>query len=252
MRDDLVPVAHFPLMPEAHMARSLLEAEGVHAVVGGEEATTAFAGLDFDSAGVQLYVRAEDADEAAALLAEAQSGHEEEEAPPLERGTWLCPECDTAVRDDRSRCPECDTPRSDFQTTSPLALRPMDAGDRPRVRVEGIQAGPPSPPAVEADPPPAAPAELQGDPIPPTPAGDELVYRALRVMLVSLFCLPFFPLVGLLVVPVGGYLLLRATFARDVPPPTHRALPWFLLAALVLLLMFGTYVAPLGILVLVW
>src|SRR5262245_19284701 len=57
-REDLVTVETFWSAPEAHMARSLLEAEGIQAIVTDELETTMTWGLLQDHGGVKVQVPA--------------------------------------------------------------------------------------------------------------------------------------------------------------------------------------------------
>jgi hypothetical protein len=67
--EDLVTVATFGSAPEAHMARSRLESEGIHAFVTDELAGNAL-GLFPALSGIRLQVAGKDAARAHALLAE--------------------------------------------------------------------------------------------------------------------------------------------------------------------------------------
>lgn len=68
-QEDFVTVGLFANAPEAHMARSLLEAEGLHAYVMDELATTTW-GFPTPLDGVPLQVAHKDVDRARAILAE--------------------------------------------------------------------------------------------------------------------------------------------------------------------------------------
>lgn len=68
-QSDLLTVGLFPSAAEAHMARSLLEAEGIHAVVMDELANVAW-GFKNPLDAVPLQVTAKDADRARAILAQ--------------------------------------------------------------------------------------------------------------------------------------------------------------------------------------
>ncbi|NWG52796.1 MAG: DUF2007 domain-containing protein [Hydrogenophilaceae bacterium] len=75
---DLVVIARFRDGPEAHIARSLLESEGLMAFVAETEALGALPHLIFGQGGYRLQVASEDVDAALAILRDAQL------APPLE------------------------------------------------------------------------------------------------------------------------------------------------------------------------
>jgi len=77
---DLVVIARFRDQAEAHIARSLLESEGLLAFVAESEALGALPHLIFGQGGYRLQVPAESIDEARAILRDAQL------APPTEEG----------------------------------------------------------------------------------------------------------------------------------------------------------------------
>jgi hypothetical protein len=68
--EDFITVATFGNAPEAHMARSRLEAEGIHGYLMNEMSATAIWGLMNAPDGVQLQVAEKDADRARDVLAE--------------------------------------------------------------------------------------------------------------------------------------------------------------------------------------
>ncbi|MBI1186375.1 MAG: hypothetical protein GC206_03460 [Alphaproteobacteria bacterium] len=75
---DLVVIARFRDAPEAHIARSLLESEGLLAFVAESEALGALPHLIFGQGGYRLQVPEEDAQQALDILRDAQL------APPAE------------------------------------------------------------------------------------------------------------------------------------------------------------------------
>lgn len=219
MDDRLVQIGKFGLPAEAHLAKSLLENEGIAAHVESQEGDSLLGLALSGTGGVALYVRAEDANRAAVLLAEAQSGgRDPEDEDPFRAGRlWLCRVCDTPVDADRGRCPECDSPRTDIQVDTSRWTRPGQADERPQPRVETIQAQAP-PPAPEA-PPEATPQERDPDLTLTVSPGDRLVYRAFRYTAFGFLFTPF--------IIAGVYCLLRAMFDKRVPQPSDKAVPWF-------------------------
>lgn len=71
---NLVPVATFSFLPEAEVARTLLEAEGIEAVVQDEVFTSLMPPVAMASGGVTLLVAPEELERAGALLAAAPEG----------------------------------------------------------------------------------------------------------------------------------------------------------------------------------
>jgi hypothetical protein len=75
--DDFVTVAIFARAPEAHMARSRLEAEGIHGYVMDELSTTTLGFPTLD--GVPLQVAPKDLERARAILADVHHNPDEED-----------------------------------------------------------------------------------------------------------------------------------------------------------------------------
>lgn len=70
----LVPIASFATAFDAHLARGLLESEGLRVVVIDEHLVSANAALAYAVGGVKLLVRAPHAQRALAILAARQRG----------------------------------------------------------------------------------------------------------------------------------------------------------------------------------
>ncbi len=114
MADRLVTVATYSLSTEAQLARNMLEAEGIQAILSGELATTLQIG---QVAQIRLEVRAEDAGRAAALLAEVALEKDWEERAAGD--TWACGVCGDAVAEGVAVCPTCATPRDAIRGAEP-------------------------------------------------------------------------------------------------------------------------------------
>jgi hypothetical protein len=155
------------------MAKSLLEVEGIEAILSGNLVADTFAGLTGMGDQVVLQVREEDAQRAVGLLAaaSAQASLDEDWEAQAEAGVWTCPLCGTAVPEDRSVCPACQShrtgiqqgpgPRDDLQR--PSRREPVNEGiQQARDR---IQSSAPSPlPATEFDTVPPKPSTHSGPP----------------------------------------------------------------------------------------
>jgi hypothetical protein len=113
MPDRLVTVQSFTVEHEAHLARNLLESEGILAFLGGEMTAVALPGL------VHLQVRATDAPRAVAVLAAVALDDDWEERSTA--GAWTCSVCGDAVLGGLMACSTCATPRD--------AVRPAGRGE---------------------------------------------------------------------------------------------------------------------------
>jgi hypothetical protein len=130
MSDRYLPVATFAFVPEARIAVNMLVANGIKAILEGEEVGTLFAGNFGIGDQVRLLVPADDAPRAAALVAEAQGALEagwEEEAVQ----TAVCALCGEALVDADTVCPACRSPRDGITAQPP---RPPEQRIRPEER----------------------------------------------------------------------------------------------------------------------
>ncbi len=108
--DRFIPVATFRCVSEAHLAKHMLEAEGIASLIEGIEAGGTLNGLGL-SDHIRVHVLAQNAGRAALLLADVQSRAElpadwEDEA---ERG-HVCSLCGEPVEEAVMSCPMCKTP----------------------------------------------------------------------------------------------------------------------------------------------
>jgi len=153
MSDRLVTIASFAFMPEAHMAKNLLESEGILAFVAGELTADAIACIASEA---QLQVRAQDAQRAVSLLADAaaQASLADDWETQAESGVWTCPLCGTAARLGATVCPACRTANPGI-TTDPRDVRTdLDRGRRGADQVkkgDQIQEGRPRSPLPDAE-----------------------------------------------------------------------------------------------------
>jgi hypothetical protein len=152
MADNLVIVASYYSALEAQMARNLLEAAGIKAVLGGELMADTFSGVCDP---VHLQVHRRDARRAVSLLASAGTSVEPEEGweEQAERGARPCPVCDTLVSSRLAACPFCQAPNQSIQTApgdlyskAPKQPAPSPAeGVQVRDQVTGQAPLPPAP-----------------------------------------------------------------------------------------------------------
>jgi hypothetical protein len=86
MADNLIPVATFRTVAEAALVRSMLEAEGIPALLDGEESAAMLGPLTGSREGVRLLVAEEHQERAAAILnAPAEDGAARSDEPLLFR-----------------------------------------------------------------------------------------------------------------------------------------------------------------------
>src|SRR5947209_18448617 len=108
MSDRFVTVASYTFPPEAQMARNLLEAEGIPAVLANEMTGDAFAGMGDP---IHLQVKAADARRAVSALAaaSAEAALDEDWEAQAEggAGVWPCPLCGGPVSNRLTVCPAC-------------------------------------------------------------------------------------------------------------------------------------------------
>jgi hypothetical protein len=115
--DKFITVATYSLAYEAELARNLLAAEGIAALVGGD-----MAGSLLPTFEIQLQVAAGDAQKAAALLAAAESATLDEDwESKAESGVWTCSLCGEAVPEGETACRSCQTPRDAIRATRPAS-----------------------------------------------------------------------------------------------------------------------------------
>jgi hypothetical protein len=111
MSDRFVTIAAFDSPIEANLVLGLLEGECVRAMLGGEEATSVFAGLGI--AEITLQVHETDVARADEILDEYQQDADEPGLADQEAPTgWVCSLCGDLAAEDATVCPSCQTPRS--------------------------------------------------------------------------------------------------------------------------------------------
>ncbi len=147
MSGRFVTVATYSLPYEAELARNMLEAEGIEAIIGGD-----LTGGMLPLGEIQLQVREEDAAGAVGILADqaARATLEDDWETQAESGAgvWTCSLCGEPVPENATLCPSCQTPRDAIRTD-------------PRPEPGQLLAGEPGPPPPEAlqrrDPPSSTP-----------------------------------------------------------------------------------------------
>jgi hypothetical protein len=132
MSDRFVTVGTYALAYEAELARNMLGAEGIEAVVGGD-----LAGGLLPLGEIQLQVREQDAARAAGILAEqaARATLDEgwEDRAESGAGVWVCSLCGEPVPQDCTVCLSCRTPRDSIRADRPPGkghVQPADPGPR--------------------------------------------------------------------------------------------------------------------------
>jgi DNA-directed RNA polymerase subunit RPC12/RpoP len=91
---DIVTVARYETPWEAHVARGLLESEGVPATIADEHLVGANFALSYAVGGVKLKVSTDDLVRARAVLADLQRGvYEDALAEELGEAVDACPQC---------------------------------------------------------------------------------------------------------------------------------------------------------------
>ncbi len=88
---------------EAHLVRTLLEAEGILAVVQGESLRMGVGEVPFTAAYPTVHVREEDAQAAADVVAQFQA--ERDQTPEGE--PWVCPTCGEMIEPQFAQCWRC-------------------------------------------------------------------------------------------------------------------------------------------------
>jgi hypothetical protein len=216
--DQLVTVATYTLPYEAELAKNLLEAEGIRALVGGDLSGGLLASFQ-----VQLQVPEEDAPRASAILAaQAAAALDEDWEDRAEAGVWTCSLCGEPVPEEQSVCRSCRTPRDAIRANRPPSLLQTDAPSPPSDAIQArdqVRATVPPPsaplPSVEVEP-----DEGPSEPEPPSAAGDDLARRA------------FIAAVFGFVVGSGAWLIGGLTFhlVIDIPSLLLLMLSWWYLA----------------------
>src|SRR3990172_2103817 len=109
--DELVTIAKFGSPQDAHLLRSVLEAEGIRACVVDDVTTTWLWYLGTALGGAKLQVAKRDADRAKGALREAGSGETAIDSCP-----WTCPKCGTEVDAGFEICWSCESPKENGAT----------------------------------------------------------------------------------------------------------------------------------------
>jgi hypothetical protein len=144
MSDRFVTVASYTFPPEAQMAKNLLEAEGIPAVIAGEMTGDILVGMGDP---IHLQVRAVDARRAVSILAvvasEAGLDDDWEQRAESGAGVWVCSLCGAPVGTGATACPACGTPRTGIQTGDRSPSRPPSEAIQARDQVTASAPPPP-------------------------------------------------------------------------------------------------------------
>jgi hypothetical protein len=212
MADKFVTVATFTLAYEAELARNLLEAEGVQAIIGGD----LMGGL-LPVEEIQLQVRADEAARATAILAAqaAEASLDEGWEDRAEAGVWTCSICGEPVPENVPVCYSCRTPREAIRSAAP---RPTDAIQHAPDQVTPTPPPLPLPEVEEL----SVPQEDKKEPNKPTTVGDDLARRA--------FVAAVFGAAGAgVLMPLSWWFLLRlATYPGELNRTGIHHLYWAL------------------------
>jgi hypothetical protein len=148
--EKFVLVRSFPSLTEGHLAKNMLEAEGIRVLLEGVETTGALAGLHLAlSGGVRLLVPSDDAPRAVGLLADLEARLEMPDGWEEEAGRFaVCSFCGEPVQEGRTECPACWTPCKAIKSSER-----MDRATTPSIE-EAIRTGQPS--GLTSRPPEAA------------------------------------------------------------------------------------------------
>jgi hypothetical protein len=190
MPDRLITVATYNLSYEAELAKNLLEAEGIPALVSG-----GLAGSLLSTFWIQLQVPEEDAPRASAILAAAEASRDKDWEEQAEKGAgvWTCSLCGEPVANELEVCPSCQTPREAIRTSATDVRREPRPPPADGIRAcDRVTAMPESSPPVIA--PPAPEEEEAEEPLAATAEGDALALRALHAAVFSLVLSCLLPL----------------------------------------------------------
>jgi hypothetical protein len=185
----LVVVGKYTNSIEANLAAGKLRAEGIAAMLAGEEVVSAFSGLMSLGSTIALQVKEEDCERAMALLIDIDPEAEKLWNDPDEDDddVWVCSLCGGAVKPRLHVCPSCGTARDSLRTNMESRATSVAIESTQGDRIRAADAA--------SDPPPAeAPAEEEVV-VPALGAAliDDTASRALRASLLGLLI----PLVSL-------------------------------------------------------
>jgi len=147
--DRYVLLRAFADQAEAHLAKQVLEQEGVSVILEGVQGASMFGGASLGGGEARLLVREDDAARATGMLADIEarvelSGDWEHEAT---RG-YVCLLCGEAVEEGRPECPSCKTPCESVVPAVRIERPvPPPAVDAFRPAAQGVTGKGPSPEA---------------------------------------------------------------------------------------------------------
>jgi hypothetical protein len=140
--DRYVLMRTYPDQSEAHMAKHMLEEEGISVILEDVETSNTFGVPALEGARARLLVLEDDAARATALLADVESRIElADDWEDQAEGGYVCQTCDEPVPDGFSACPACSTPCESIRTNLPQVSAPRS---RPRAADDGVKAPEPA------------------------------------------------------------------------------------------------------------
>ncbi|HEY7330914.1 MAG TPA: hypothetical protein VH592_24955 [Gemmataceae bacterium] len=211
MSEKFVTVATYNRTPEAHLAKNLLEEEGIASMLSGELTADM---LPFGQAGggdqIVLQVPESAAQRAASILAiVAAAKLEDNWEDEAESGSdvWICSICGEPISNRLSMCYSCQTPRESIRAAIPRDRTSIQSDPTPLTTGAEVQrhdeiTDAPAPTPVLALPSAAPlPNEEVEITLPPTARGDDLARKA--------FLASLFGVVIPILVPVAWIYILR-------------------------------------------
>jgi hypothetical protein len=238
MAGKLVLVAAYSMPIEAQVARGQLEAEGIQAVLMGDQTVNVFSGIQGVAGQIELHVPEQDAERAAAILAvHFRDRDEERDSPPMDDSAlWVCSLCGDAMSEELSVCPSCETPRAEGRKSKAVTAVPRHKPNSADVQQERS----PNPVKITSDTPlEAVPSAMEDDldlPNMETFIGDDLVRRA---FLTALFGPLFLPITLYSFWLLGRLALYPGKLSPQVTPKLYGALAINLLVFAGWVLFFG-------------
>jgi hypothetical protein len=211
--EKFVTVATFVQGYEAALARSLLQAEGIAAMLDGD-----MAGGLLPVCKIHLQVPAEHAGRATGILAaQAAAALDPDWEDKIEAGVWTCSICGEPVREDMTICHSCQTPRDAIRSNVPPPPSAIQAAEPTALQVATTPALP-QPQAIEE----SECSDQQEEVLAPTLVGDDLAHRAFRAAVFGAAG------VGLLLPFSWWYLVRLLAHPRELSRAGIRDLTWAL------------------------
>lgn len=184
MSDRLVTVAKYGLEYEAGLAKSLLAAEGIEAVIHGDITGSLLGGPTMLGGVIQLQVPADLAPRAAGILAavaaKATLDDDWETQAEEGAGVWVCSLCGSPVSNQLWTCNSCKTPRDAIQTGRRGTATDLQCAPDSRGTSESVLPQEDLPPALTDPETLSAEEEDEGEKPLLLSEGDQLAQRAFK------------------------------------------------------------------------